>query len=62
MENEIGITNTAIAVGKAETLLETSSQITALTENIQGILAELGEYWSATQEDQQNFIQIYKRM
>lgn len=55
MENEIGITNTAVAVEKAETLLEASTRITTLTENIETILAELGEYWSATQEDQQVF-------
>ena len=55
MENEIGITNTAVAVEKAETLLEASTRITTLTENIETILAELGEYWSATQEDQQEF-------
>ena len=33
MENEIGITNTAVAVEKAETLLEASTRITTLTEN-----------------------------
>ena len=49
------INNTDLVKSKAEELKTETVDLRSVKESIDYILAELNEYWSATQEDQQVF-------